>query len=132
MRPVEVWTPRGPVALDQGSRPEQVTPGLRALAQAAAECNNARVEPDGRATGDPTEIALLRVAQTLGGDVDADEREMRRRHQYNFDPKLKLMSTLERDANGGRLHSKGAPEAVVPLCVRLLSADGHELAMQDR
>ena len=44
--------------------------------------------PGGQATGDPTEIALLRAAQALGADVDADRRAERRRHEYNFDPRL--------------------------------------------
>ena len=97
MRPVEVWTLSGIVTLAHECRSEPATPGLRALAQAAADCNNARLGPDGGATGDPTEIALLRAAQALRADIDAERREVRRRHQYNFDPKLKLMSTLERE-----------------------------------
>ena len=131
MRPMEVWTLSGIVTLAHKCRSEPATPGLRALAQAAADCNNARLGPDGGATGDPTEIALLRAAQELRADIDAEGREARRRHQYNFDPKLKLMSTLEREDGCARLHTKGAPEAVVPLCDRLLSADGHEFPMQD-
>jgi calcium-translocating P-type ATPase len=130
MRPVEAWTPSRPVKLGNGEGMRPVTLGLSALAQAAAGCNNARLEPGGEATGDPTEIALLRAAESLGADVDADRRAQRRRHQYNFDPRRKLMTTLELGANGGWLHTKGAPEAVLPLCVRVLSQDGEELALQ--
>ena len=130
MRPVEAWTPSRAVKLGNGEGLRPVTLGLSALAQAAAGCNNARLEPDGEATGDPTEIALLRAAESLGADVDADRRQERRRHQYNFDPRRKLMTTLELRANGGWLHTKGAPEAVLPLCVRVLSQDGEELALQ--
>ena len=130
MRPVEAWTPSRAVKLGNGEGIRPVTLGLSALAQAAAGCNNARLEPDGEATGNPTEIALLRAAKSLGADVDADRRQERRRHQYNFDPRRKLMTTLELGANGGWLHTKGAPEAVLPLCVRVLSEDGEELALQ--
>jgi calcium-translocating P-type ATPase len=130
MRPVEAWTPSRAVKLANGEGMRPVTLGLSALARAAAGCNNARLEPGGQATGDPTEIALLRAAESLGADVDADRRQERRRHQYNFDARRKLMTTLELGANGGWLHTKGAPEAVLPLCVRVLSKDGEELVLQ--
>jgi len=124
MRPVEAWTPGQAVRLDDEDHMPSATPGLSALAQAAADCNNARLGPDGPATGDPTEVALLYAARLLGTDVDADRREERRRHLYNFDPQRKLMTTLDRGADGGWLHTKGAPEAVLPLCVRVLSGGG--------
>ena len=44
-------------------------PALLALAESAAACNNARLEPDGHAAGDPTEVALLQAARALGADV---------------------------------------------------------------
>ena len=95
MRPVDAWTTGRVVKLGNEEDMRPVTLALGALAQAAAGCNNARLEPDGHATGDPTEIALLRAAQSLGADIDADRRAERRRHQYNFDPRRKLMTTLE-------------------------------------
>src|SRR5450755_1225816 len=81
MRPVEAWTPSRAVKLANGEGMRPVTLGLSALARAAAGCNNARLEPGGQATGDPTEIALLRAAESLGADVDADRRQERRRHR---------------------------------------------------
>jgi calcium-translocating P-type ATPase len=131
MRPVEAWTPERVVRLDGSDRAGPVTVGLSELARAAAGCNNARLDPDGEEAGDPTEIALLHAAQSLSADIDADRREDRRRHQYNFDPKLKLMTTLELGSDGLWLHTKGAPEAVLPLCVGVLSGDGDELAVRE-
>jgi calcium-translocating P-type ATPase len=125
MRPVQAWTPDQEVRLDgDGTRPP--TAGLSELAQAAASCNNARLGPDGQAAGDPTEVALLYAARSLGADVRADQREARRRHQYNFDPQRKLMTTLDFGSTGGWFHTKGAPEAVLPLCASVLSTDGAE------
>ena len=116
MRPVEAWLCGQAVRLDAGAGPDPLpTSGLRALADAAARCNNARLGADGHATGDPTEVALLAAAQYLAADVDPDHREESRLHQYNFDPQLKLMSTLDGGLDGGCwLHTKGAPEAVLP------------------
>jgi len=131
MRPVEAWTPGRAVRLDDGNGTRPVTLALSALARAAASCNNARLQSDGEAIGDPTEVALLRAAESLGADVDADRREERRRHEYNFDPKRKLMTTLDLGADGGWLHTKGAPEAVLPLCLGVLTGGGDELVLQD-
>jgi calcium-translocating P-type ATPase len=123
MQPVEAWTPGAEVRFATGGT-EGARPALVALAQAAAACNNARLEPDGKAIGDPTEVALLRAAHSLGADVDPDRREQQRLHQFNFDPQRKLMTTLEA-ADGARwLHTKGAPEVVLPLCSTVLSPDG--------
>ena len=46
--------------------------------------------------------------------MDVAERERTRRWQFHFDPERKLMSTV--DAQDGQLvvHTKGAPEAVLP------------------
>ncbi len=140
----------------QPSGPETGDAILQALAQAAAACNNAQLDRDddgdGRdqpqrgggdrrdqpqrgggdrqeGVGDPTELALLNVARSLGVDVAADIRERDRREQYNFDPKLKLMSTLDRGEDGYVLHTKGAPEAVLSRCVDALGVDGKPLAL---
>jgi len=128
MRPRAVWTLNTEVALkddggpshEEGSRDAAV----QALAQTAATCNNARLDTGEGNTGDPTEVAVLTAARTLGADVDPDRREQGRGHLYNFDPELKLMSTLDADGPALWLHTKGAPESVLPLCTSTLSAGG--------
>jgi calcium-translocating P-type ATPase len=132
MRPVEAWSAAGSLNLESGAREGADTAGTRALtslAGTAAACNNARLEADGNVVGDPTEIALLKVASALGADVDPEDRRASRRHQYNFDPQRKLMSTLDDAHDGLWLHTKGAPEAVLPACVTALGADGGEVAL---
>ena len=62
-------------------------------------------------------MALLTAAQILGVQIDAASRERAAAHQYNFDPQRKLMSTLDTDAGHDWLHTKGAPESVLPRCV---------------
>ena len=133
MRPVEAWLCGQAVRLDAGGGPgPPPAPGLGALAEAAARCNNARLGAPGQAAGDPTEVALLEAARYLAADVDPDHREESRLHQYNFDPQLKLMSTLDGGLNGSSwLHTKGAPEAVLPRCVSLLSGGGDVEPLHD-
>jgi calcium-translocating P-type ATPase len=131
MRPIAAWTVASEAALDaeRAGQPPMRCPdaALTALAQAGAACNNAHLEPDGQSTGDPTELALLMAAQILGVQIDAASRERRRTHQYNFDAQRKLMSTLDTDESHDWIHTKGAPESVLPQCVDVLSADGEQL-----
>jgi len=146
MRPTAVWTAAGSVALvdaPRGARGEAAlaveAPGAggeeklaaaaaaspaRMLARAAAACNNATLQPDGSTSGDPTEVAVLLAAQRLGADVREQTRTHARSRQFGFDPNLKLMSTLDRFDGGLMLHTKGAPEALLPRCTTLLGADG--------
>ena len=97
MHPVVVCTCAGEIRLDAEGRPqaEPAQPPLSALLETAAACSNARLDGGEEPSGDPTEIAVLQAARALGGDVDADRRERSRRHEYNFDAHVKLMSTLD-------------------------------------
>jgi calcium-translocating P-type ATPase len=126
MRVTRIWTPPGELDLERAvdEAPGERSPALRALAAAVAACNNARLGSNGDASGDPTELALLAAAGRLGADVDDDARERRRRTQFHFDPTLKLMSTIDATDDGTWIHTKGAPEAVLPRCSGAVDADG--------
>ncbi|PRX21873.1 P-type E1-E2 ATPase [Actinoplanes italicus] len=109
-----------------GRQREPATAGgdrlCRELAVAAATCTTAHLPGDGApaAGGDPTELALLRLAAGLGVPVSGNSRDSARSVLYAFDPRSKRMSTV----TGGRLHVKGAPESVLPLCTRYLDGSG--------
>ncbi|MFC9407383.1 HAD-IC family P-type ATPase [[Kitasatospora] papulosa] len=127
MQPTAVWTTTQSVDLSTAETKPQTPPttaALQAAGRIAAACNNARIQPDGKTTGDPTEKAVLLAAQALGSDPDAERREATRRWQYHFDPVLKMMTTIDDDGQGLRAHTKGAPEAVLPRCSALLDSHG--------
>jgi calcium-translocating P-type ATPase len=128
MRPIAAWSLAGERTLEESATPssDAQTHALRALAEAASTCNDARLEPDEQPVGDPTEIALLLGARALGADIQPATRERCRRHRYNFDPQLKLMSTLDSAREGQRIHTKGAPESVLPRCTSTVGEDGRE------
>ena len=119
MQVVRLWAGRADVP-PGGHR----TPPLARMAEAMAACNNARLDMDGRTSGDPTEIALLAAAAGLGEAVDPAGREAIRAAEFHFDPALKLMSTIDRYPGTLRVHTKGAPEAVLPNCATICDADG--------
>jgi calcium-translocating P-type ATPase len=128
MRPMAVWTPNSEVVVDRGDQAthseSSEDAALQALAATAAACNNAHLDPGGENVGDPTEVAVLTAARALGANVDPERREQRRSCQFKFDPELKLMSTLDVEGSQSWLHTKGAPESVLPRCTASLSADG--------
>jgi calcium-translocating P-type ATPase len=134
MQPVAVWTVSGEVGL-QGERSPageaSADLAVRALADAAATCNNARLDCAEGNVGDPTEVAVLLAARQLGASVDAEQRGRGRSHQYNFDPELKLMSTLDVRDSQAWLHAKGAPESLLPRCASSLSAGGESRPLDE-
>jgi magnesium-transporting ATPase (P-type) len=128
MRVTTVWTPDREVRLGTGSpagspvpapgSPIAVAAGdlqlLGPLAVTAAVCSNADLQDGaGAAAGDPTELALLRLAAGCGQDVSLAPRQAGRRQLFRFDPRLKLMTTVDEDGGGLVIHTKGAPEEVL-------------------
>jgi Ca2+-transporting ATPase len=95
-----------------------VAPGAadRDLLRAAALCNDARLGADGTDVGDPTEVALLRVARDQGLDPDTLRRAYPRREERAFDRlRMRMSTTHESLTPGGPdlVLCKGAPETVV-------------------
>ncbi len=71
-------------------------------------CNDA-VSEEGSRTGDPTELALLDLAQEMGIRKSSLEARMPRRDELSFDSDRKMMSTLHRrDEETAALAAAGA------------------------
>ena len=137
MRVLRVWTAAGARDVpDPGTTalaPQLAVDGpLARLARAVTACNNATVDPADPAheAGDPTERALLHLALAFGVGPVAGERLQ----QFHFDPALRRMSTADRVGDLIRVHTKGAPEELLPRCTRLATSDTDErpLTPQDR
>ncbi len=130
MRAVRVWTPLSDLDLEAGSDEAAVgaDPVLGFLGRAIAACSTAELAPEraGKSRGEATEIGLLEAARALGIDVDAARREHDRRKLYRFDPKLRLMSTVDERRDGGlTVHAKGAPEEVLERCTLIGGPEDH-------
>jgi magnesium-transporting ATPase (P-type) len=128
MHVTTVWTPAGELDVEaagdlvtrSGAAPA-VADGTALLAQITSACNNAELPGAGagQLAGDPTELALLELAAARGLDVSLTTRKKRRRALFRFDPRLKLMTTV--DEQDGRLvvNTKGAPEEVLARVTRI-------------
>jgi calcium-translocating P-type ATPase len=139
MQVVEVWTAAGSVnrgpegAYRAGAIPTEAESLARLVAAVAACCCTAEAG-EGAAIGDPTELALLELARSLGLDTDPEHRAHARRELFRFDPGLRLMTTIDAGEGGLWVHTKGAPEAVLARADRL-AVTNHEcrdLAETDR
>ena len=83
--------------------------------------------------GDPLEIALLRSARESGIDVAALRRSGRLRRDFTFDNARKRMSAVYQRDGALWVAVKGAPEAVLPLCISRWDAAGpRQLSEADR
>ena len=80
-------------------------------------CNDSTLED-----GDPTEQALLELADRRGVDIDALRAEQPRTGSIPFISDRKWMGTVHDEIG----YVKGAPEVVVENCDRILTADGPE------
>jgi len=88
---------------------------LKLLLTAGALCNNASLIKEKSAwtiIGDPTEGALITLAQKGGFLKEELLEKMAKKSEMVFDSERKLMSTV----NGNFLFTKGAPDSVIKVC----------------
>jgi Ca2+-transporting ATPase len=103
-----------------------------ALLCAMALNNDAGVDADGNAVGDPTEVALLVAARDVGIERRAVEQKFPRIGELPFDSDRKCMTTVHRDPDGGAVaFTKGAVEVVVGLSVGVETSSGRVPAATD-
>ncbi len=98
----------------------------RDLVYAAALCNDASLDPDrpGEIIGDPTEGALIYMAQDFGIDHDDLEAQHPRLFEQPFDSDRKRMTTVHNIDGRLTAYTKGAIDEMLPLCTHILTADG--------
>lgn len=100
--------------------PAAPDPAVTLALKTGALCTTAALGTGGEeGTGDPMELALLRVAEEMGTALPAG-----RIGQHAFDPERRMMATIHADTDGAFYAVKGAPEAVIDACDVVLAADG--------
>jgi calcium-translocating P-type ATPase len=131
MHVTAVWTPQGeavPAVPAPGESGADMagTDGVVLIARIAAACNNAEFSGQGghKEAGDPTEIALLELAASYGVDLPTAARAAGRRQLFRFDPRLKLMTTVDGSDGGLVVNTKGAAEEVLARATRIHTGRG--------
>jgi calcium-translocating P-type ATPase len=128
MRAARTWTPLSELDFEDEAScddPAQADPVRDLLARAIAACSTAELAPAGAGSrGEATEVGLLEAARKLGVDVDVARREHARRKLNRFDPKLRMMSSVDSRTDGGlTVHVKGAPEELLTCSTMIAAAD---------
>ncbi len=88
-----------------------------ALLEGMTLCNDAVLE---ERIGDPTELALLQLAHSLGVDREELEKSMPRRRELPFDSERKMMSTFHYRGSTGITYVKGAPDVILGRCTHVM------------
>ena len=118
MTVTEVFLPEGkPVLpLDFKNKRED----MRFLLLSAALCNNAEVTDAQKASGEPTEAALLQMVLDCG----AEYKNFTRTGEIPFDSSRKLMSVSAKSGSGKEyVFAKGAPDVLISLCSKKLCGE---------
>ncbi|MBW4644060.1 MAG: cation-transporting P-type ATPase [Goleter apudmare HA4340-LM2] len=120
---------------------QKINPETDEILQAALEvgvlCNNAALQPEdsneSRVVGDPMEVALLIAGAKAGLQREELLKQMPEFREEAFDPDLKMMATIHQLDGQYRFAVKGAPEAVLQACTRVLTdSDTQQFRESDR
>ncbi|HEX5087101.1 MAG TPA: cation-transporting P-type ATPase [Nocardioides sp.] len=117
MRAHSVWSGSGRRSPEPDER--------RAIARVLRRCSTADREAH---IGDPTELALLDVADRFLGPQDAPRPDPER--MFHFDPRLRRMTVVVEDPEGFAVLTKGAPEAVLACCTTV-AHDGRVVPLDE-
>ncbi|MEX2467071.1 MAG: HAD-IC family P-type ATPase [Gemmatimonadota bacterium] len=90
----------------------------------ASEADERILGEEGAPLGDPTEVALLIAAEKGGLAVPRVRAAHPELGMLPFEPELQFMATLVRVGEAERIYMKGAPEAVLARCSRVMGVDG--------
>lgn len=82
-------------------------------------CSDATYE-NGQGTGDPTEVALIVLGERFHLDKNTLNNKHKRLSEKPFDSDRKLMSTLNEEETGYRIHTKGAIDNILQLSTTVL------------
>ncbi len=95
------------------------TPDEKELIKSLVLCSDATYV-NGQGTGDPTEIALIVLGNKYKLTKEALNEQHRRMSENPFDSDRKLMSTLNVEGSGYRIHTKGAIDNILKLSATAL------------
>jgi len=99
---------------------------LRETLLAGLLCSDATFGPSGQAIGDPTETALLLVADRVGLGLTNARRDYPRLDWIPFSSESQFMATLH---GGDRIMLKGSIEVLLRRCNAQLTPDGQPIAL---
>lgn len=101
------------------------------LATTMAMCNDAELDSQNQAIGEPTEAALVNFAFKEGVSKNDLKRSSPRIGEIPFDSLRKMMSTVHEIQNKVVQYTKGAPDEILKNCTTYLSKENRILPLTD-
>lgn len=118
MTVTRIFTSDGLIDLDN-QRKNEIPNSAKLLAKGMILCSDATLE-DGDSTGDPTEIALLVLGDTINIDRKYLSQNTKRINEKAFDSDRKMMSVLVREEDGDyKVFTKGALGSLRKVCTKI-------------
>ncbi len=102
----------------------------KTLTVASAICNDSNINSEGKEIGDPTEVALIKFANTRNLDYNTLRDRYNRLNEIPFDSDRKLMSTVNNIHGNVYMFTKGAPDVVFSRC-KYAMVDGDSVDIND-
>ncbi|MGZ5262444.1 MAG: cation-translocating P-type ATPase, partial [Kaistella sp.] len=120
MTVTQVFTSDGLIDLDDDKK-DNIPNSAKFLAKGMIVCSDATLE-DGDSTGDPTEIALLVLGDTVYIDRKSLSGSIKRINEKAFDSNRKMMSVLVKEEDGDyKVFTKGALGSLKKVCTRIFT-----------
>ena len=114
-----------------GKEEETAKKAKQMLRNVAALCNDARIDPDGKEIGDPTETALIQFVNEQGKRYEEIRETYARLGELPFDSDRKLMSTIHSIGGERLLLTKGGPDIMLKRASHVLQAGEEVLATEE-
>ncbi len=112
------FAPEGRVLQGEQAVQAEQNERLTRLARVAILCNEGSLtlrENEWVGSGDPTDVALLALAEKLGLSIEGTREELPEVYRVPFEPELKYAASVHRDGSRLLVAVKGAPETVLNL-----------------
>ena len=122
-----IATPVGKYDVSNSKKADTSEQSFQQIVWASILCNTASLGNEGKETGDPLEIGLLKFAQQQGSNIEALRKENPLIKEEPFSSETKIMATMNRTKDGQRVYAKGASEELINRCNRIADSTGeHE------
>ncbi|PLZ92032.1 carbonate dehydratase [Fischerella thermalis CCMEE 5196] len=125
------YVPEGKILLNEKPVNWDNSPALQECIKAGLLCNDSHLEKKNgqwQVVGDPTEGALIVVANKVGITRSSLEEEMPRLDVIPFESEFQYMATLHKTASDqkqGTIYVKGSVEAILKRCQQMLDVEGN-------
>lgn len=122
-----IVTPSGKYDVSNSKKADTNEPSFQQAVWASVLCNAASLGMEGKETGDPLEIGLLKFAQQQGSSIELLRKDNPLIKEEPFSSDTKIMATMHRSKDGLRVYVKGASEELINHCNRIADQRGeHE------